>query len=72
MTARLQAATASGRPVLLLYDTRSGHSGGRPVGDQIEELTDILSFLLQQTGALPHAAPVTTGSHAMAAQGVAR
>jgi prolyl oligopeptidase len=72
MTARLQAATASGRPILLLYDTRSGHSGGRPVGDQIQELTDILSFLLQQTGALPQAAPVTTGSHAMAAQGVVR
>jgi prolyl oligopeptidase len=50
MAARLQAATGSGveRPVLLLYDTKSGHSGGRPVNKQIEELTDVLSYLLWQ------------------------
>jgi len=52
MAARLQAATGSGveRPVLLLYDTKSGHSGGRPVNKQIEELTDVLSYLLWQLG----------------------
>jgi len=50
MAARLQAATASGRPVLLLYDTKSGHSGGRPVNKEIEERTDILSFLFWQLG----------------------
>jgi prolyl oligopeptidase len=48
MAARLQAATASDRPILLLYDTKSGHSGGRPVNKQIEESTDILSFLFWQ------------------------
>jgi prolyl oligopeptidase len=48
MAARLQAATASDRPILLLYDTKSGHSGGRPVNKQIEEHTDILSFLFWQ------------------------
>jgi len=48
MAARLQAATASERPVLLLYDTKSGHSGGRPLNLQIEEDTDTLSFLLWQ------------------------
>jgi prolyl oligopeptidase len=48
MAARLQAATGSGRPVLLLYDTKSGHSGGRPVSKQIEETTDELSFLFGQ------------------------
>ncbi|MGB2668703.1 MAG: prolyl oligopeptidase family serine peptidase [Candidatus Acidiferrum sp.] len=48
MTARLQAATASDRPILLLYDTVSGHSGGRPVNKQIEEDTDTLSFLFWQ------------------------
>lgn len=48
MAARLQAATASDRPILLLYDTKSGHSGGRPLGKQIEEYTDALSFLFWQ------------------------
>jgi len=50
MTAQLQAATASSRPILLLYDTKSGHSGGRPIKKQIEENTDILSFLFWQLG----------------------
>jgi len=45
MAAMLQANTGSNRPVLLLYDTKSGHSGGRPVNKIIEENTDILSFL---------------------------
>ena len=48
MAARLQAATGSDRPILLLYDTKSGHSGGRPLNLQIEEDTDTLSFLLWQ------------------------
>jgi prolyl oligopeptidase len=46
--ARLQAATTSDRPILLLYDTKSGHSGGRPVNKQIEEGTNVLSFLFWQ------------------------
>jgi prolyl oligopeptidase len=50
MAARLQAATGSNRPILLLYDTKSGHSGGRPVTKQIEENTDIISFLFWQLG----------------------
>lgn len=49
MAARMQAA-GSNRPVLLLYDTKSGHSGGRPLNKQIEEDTDILSFLFSQLG----------------------
>jgi prolyl oligopeptidase len=48
MAARLQAATASDRPILLLYDIKSGHSGGRPLNKQIEEDTDTLSFLFWQ------------------------
>jgi hypothetical protein len=51
MAARLQAATNSGRPILLLYDTKSGHSGGRPVSKEIEEQTDLTSFLFWQLGA---------------------
>ena len=50
MAARLQAANASDRPILLLYDTKSGHSGGRPLSKEIEERTDILSFLFSQLG----------------------
>jgi prolyl oligopeptidase len=48
MAARLQAATSSNRPILLLYDTKSGHSGGRPVVKVVEENRDILSFLFWQ------------------------
>jgi prolyl oligopeptidase len=44
----LQAANASIHPILLLYDTKSGHSGGRPVNKIIEEYTDILSYLMWQ------------------------
>ena len=48
MAAILQANTGSTRPILLLYDTKSGHSGGRPINKIIEEDTDILSFLFWQ------------------------
>ena len=51
MAALLQASTGSDRPILLMYDTKSGHSGGRPVGQQIAENTNILSFLFWQLGA---------------------
>lgn len=50
MTARLQAANSSTQPILLLYDSKSGHSGGRPVNKLIEEFTDRLSFLFWQLG----------------------
>ena len=50
MAARLQAANGGDRPILLLYDTKSGHSGGRPRNKEIEERTDILSFLYSQLG----------------------
>lgn len=52
MAARLQADAANGpdKPILMLYDTKSGHSGGRPVGQQIEEQMNILSFLFWQLG----------------------
>jgi prolyl oligopeptidase len=48
MTALLQATPGTDKPVLLLYDTKSGHSGGRPLNKVIEEDTDILSFLFWQ------------------------
>ena len=54
MTAEVQADTGSRNPVLLLYDTKSGHSGGRPVNKIVDEQTDILSFLSWQLGMKPN------------------
>jgi prolyl oligopeptidase len=45
MTARLQAATISGLPVLLMYDTQAGHSDEGSVEKQIVEYTNFLAFL---------------------------
>jgi len=50
MTARLAAATASDRPILLLYDTKGGHSGGAPLGKIIEDSTLELTFAAWQLG----------------------
>ena len=44
---------ASGRPVLLLYDTKAGHAGGRPVGKVVEDESLELAFLAQQLGMEP-------------------
>ena len=49
MTALMQAETGSSNPVLLMYDTEAGHSGGRPVTDMVAELTEELRFLLWRT-----------------------
>ena len=50
MTALLQAATGSERPVLLRYETTAGHSGGRPVSKTIEDTNNELGFLFWQLG----------------------
>ena len=50
MTALLQAATGSERPILLRYETTAGHSGGRPVSKVIEDTNTELGFLLWQLG----------------------
>lgn len=52
-TARLQAATASGRPVILLHDLRSGHAGGRPMSGNVQLAAQEMEFLLRQVGAIP-------------------
>jgi prolyl oligopeptidase len=49
-TARMQAATGSGRQVILRYDSQTGH-GGALVQDRIARLTDELAFLLSELGA---------------------
>ncbi|MCP2605024.1 prolyl oligopeptidase family serine peptidase [Candidatus Aminicenantes bacterium AH-873-B07] len=48
MTALMQTSTASDKPIMLRYHIKAGHSGGQPVSQQIEDLVDILSFLLWQ------------------------
>ena len=50
MTARLQAASTSGKPVLLLYDTKAGHAGGRPLSKIIEDVSLEMAFLFWQLG----------------------
>ncbi|HEV8201311.1 MAG TPA: prolyl oligopeptidase family serine peptidase, partial [Candidatus Polarisedimenticolia bacterium] len=50
MTARMQAASTSGRPVLLLYDTKAGHAGGRPLGKMVEDQSLELAFVAWQLG----------------------
>jgi prolyl oligopeptidase len=50
MAARLQAATTSGKPVLLRIDWGSGHGRGTTRAALDEELADIYSFLLWQFG----------------------
>jgi prolyl oligopeptidase len=50
MTARLQAATSSGKPVLLRVDYGGGHGGGSGENEQQEASADGWSFLLWQFG----------------------
>jgi prolyl oligopeptidase len=50
MTARMQAATASGLPVLLRYDLLAGHSGAGALSSYIDRQVDELAFLYSQLG----------------------
>jgi prolyl oligopeptidase len=50
MAARLQAATASGRPVFLITTGAAGHGLGSPLAVQIDQWTDYLAFLFDQLG----------------------
>jgi prolyl oligopeptidase len=49
MTAEMQAATGGDRPILLHYSLKGGHSSGVSVTQQIQDETDILSFLWNET-----------------------
>lgn len=50
MTAMLQSATTSGRPILLLYDSKSGHSSSLSTAAEVEQTSHELAFLLWQLG----------------------
>jgi prolyl oligopeptidase len=54
MTALLQSASSSGRPILLHYSVAGGHSGGMAVDQQIQDDADSLSFLWTETGQPAH------------------
>jgi len=48
--ARLQAATASGNPILLRTEAAAGHGIGTALSTRIEETTDVYTFLVDQLG----------------------
>jgi prolyl oligopeptidase len=52
MTARLQAATSSGLPVILRYGEKHGHAAGRgrPMSEAIDNSAMEITFLLTQLG----------------------
>jgi prolyl oligopeptidase len=57
MAAEMQAQAKNGtsrtRPILLRIESKAGHGAGKPVSKQIEEFTDIYSFLFWQLGVKP-------------------
>jgi prolyl oligopeptidase len=48
MAAHLQAASTSGHPVILDFDYRAGHAGGRPLSQRLRMSAMQLTFLAQQ------------------------
>jgi prolyl oligopeptidase len=50
MAARVQAATSSGRPVLLRIDYDAGHGIGSSLSQRANKLADEWSFALWQMG----------------------
>ncbi|MCX5795263.1 MAG: prolyl oligopeptidase family serine peptidase [Elusimicrobia bacterium] len=53
MAARLQAATSSGRPVLLRTSSNSGHGMGTALSENMEQYADGLAFLFDELGVEP-------------------
>jgi len=50
MTARLQAATTSGYPILLRTSSNAGHGIGTSLNDLISQRADVYAFIFQQLG----------------------
>ena len=53
MQADAKNGTSRDRPILLRIETKAGHGQGKPVNKQIEESTDMYSFLFWQLGVKP-------------------
>ena len=56
MGAKLQWASRSGRPVLLRFDRKSGHAGGRTLDEQLADTAAEQAFLMHELGVLPGSA----------------
>jgi prolyl oligopeptidase len=50
MTARLQAATSSGLPIIARFSSESGHGMGTALSEKIAQKADVLAFLFDQLG----------------------
>ena len=50
LTARLQTATSSGRPILLRTTATAGHGMGSSLKDRVQEQADIYTFLFAELG----------------------
>jgi prolyl oligopeptidase len=50
MIARLQAASASGEPILLTVDSNAGHGVGSGLSTRMNMFSDFMSFLFDQLG----------------------
>jgi prolyl oligopeptidase len=50
MVARMQAASTSGRPILLRTSANAGHGGGSSLSHRVERDVDIYSFLMSELG----------------------
>jgi prolyl oligopeptidase len=53
MTAALQAASTSQKPILLTIETNAGHSGADLVKKTVAQETDVYAFLMDQLGVAP-------------------
>jgi len=51
--ATMQAKDGGDNPILIRVETRAGHGGGKPVSKQIEELSDMYSFVFKTLGVKP-------------------
>ena len=50
MTAKLRWATRSGQPILLRFDAKGGHAGGRPFSAVVDDSATEQAFLLSRVG----------------------
>jgi prolyl oligopeptidase len=61
MTAALQAATTSGRPVVLRIEKNAGHGGADMVKQAVELSADRYAFLMREVGLTPRAGVTPPG-----------